>query len=128
MYQKAEQYNQAAEAYRQMAELDPDVAPRASAEVVETYRLAKDFTKAEAEAESASKKYPNDRLVRGVHASLLADMGKTDEAVAETRKLLDGKNDRDIYINLAQIYDKAKNFPRDGEDVGFRREAFHRQR
>ena len=45
-----------------------------------------------------------------VHASLLADMGKTDEAVAETRKLLDGKNDRDTYINLAQIYDKAKNF------------------
>jgi tetratricopeptide (TPR) repeat protein len=110
LYQKAEQYNLAAEAYRQMAELDPDVAPRASAEVVETYRLAKDFAKAEAEADSASKKYPNDRLVRGVHASLLADMGKTDQAVAETRKLLDGKNDRDIYINLAQIYDKAKNF------------------
>ena len=111
LYQKAEQYNLAAEAYRQMAELDPDVAPRASAEVVETYRLAKDFAKAEAEADSASKKYPNDRLVRGVHASLLADMGKTDQAVAETRKLLDGKNDRDTYINLAQIYDKAKNFP-----------------
>ncbi len=111
LYQKAEQYNQAAEAYRQMAELDPDVAPRASAEVVETYRLAKDFSKAEAEADAASKKYPNDRLVRSVRASLLADMGKTDEAVAETRKLLDGKNDRDTYINLAQIYDKAKNFP-----------------
>ncbi|HLK20448.1 MAG TPA: tetratricopeptide repeat protein [Bryobacteraceae bacterium] len=110
LYQKAEQYNLAAETYRQMAELDPDVAPRASAEIVETYRLAKDFSKAEAEAEAASKKYPNDRLVRGVHASLLADMGKTEQAVAETKKLLDGKNDRDIYINLAQIYDKAKNY------------------
>ena len=110
LYQKTEQFNLAAEAYRQMAELDPDVAPRASAEVVETYRLAKDFAKAEAEADAASKKYPNDRLVRSVHASLLADMGRTDQAVAETKKLLDGKNDRDTYINLAQIYDKAKNY------------------
>ncbi len=110
LYQKTEQYTAAVETYRQMAELDPDAAPRASAEVVETYRLAKDFPKAETEAEAASKKYPADRLVRSVHASLLADMGKTDEAVAETRKLLDGKNDRDTYINLAQIYDKGKNF------------------
>ena len=110
LYQKIEQFGPAVETYRQMAELDPDVAPRALAEVVDTYRLAKDFPKAEAEAEAASKKYPADRLVVSVHASLLADMGKTDQAVAETRKLLDGKNDRETYINLAQIYDKAKNF------------------
>lgn len=111
LYQKTEQYTLAADTYRQMGDLDPDSAPRASAEVVETYRLAKDFPKAEAEAEAAAKKYPNDRIVRSVHASLLADMGKTDQAVAETRKMLDGKNDRDTYINLAQIYDKAKNYP-----------------
>jgi tetratricopeptide (TPR) repeat protein len=110
LYQKIEQFGAAVETYRQMAELDPDVAPRALAEVVDTYRLAKDFPKAEAEAEAASKKYPADRLVVSVHASLLADMGKTDQAVTETRKLLDGKNDRETYINLAQIYDKAKNF------------------
>jgi len=110
LYQKMEQFSAAVETYRQMAELDPDVAARASAEIVETYRVAKDFPKAEAEAEAASKKYPADRLVVSVHASLLADMGKTDQAVAETRKLLDGKNDREVYINLAQIYDKAKNF------------------
>jgi tetratricopeptide (TPR) repeat protein len=110
LYQKTEQYTLAADTYRQMGELDPDAAPRASAEVVETYRLAKDFPKAEAEAEAAAKKYPNDKIVRSVHASLLADMGKTDQAVAETRKMLDGKNDRDTYINLAEIYDKGKNY------------------
>ena len=54
--------------------------------------------------------YPDDRAVRQARASLLADMGKTDQAISETRKLLDGKSDRDIYISLAQIYDKAKNF------------------
>ena len=110
LYQRVEQYSAAVETFHQMGELDPDTGARASAEIVETYRLAKDFTKAEAEADAASKKYPNDRVVRSVHASLLADMGKTDQAVAETRKLLDGKNDRDTYIQLAQIYDKAKNY------------------
>jgi tetratricopeptide (TPR) repeat protein len=110
LYRQIEQYPQAVEAFRQIPDLDPDAAPRASAEIVETYRAAKDFPKAEAEADAAIKKYPDDRVVRSVHASLLADMGKTDQAVAETRKLMDGKNDREVYLNLAQIYDKAKNF------------------
>lgn len=110
LYRQTEQYPQAVEVFRQIPDLDPDAAPRASSEVVETYRLAKDFPKAETESDAALKKYPNDRVVRSVHASLLADLGKTEQALAETRKLMDGKNDREVYINLAQIYDKAKNF------------------
>jgi len=110
LYRSTEQYPQAVEVYRQIADLDPDSASRASAEIVETYRVGKDFPKAETEAEAALKKYPTDRVVRSVHASLLADLGKTDQALAETKKLMDGKNDRETYISLAQIYEKAKNF------------------
>jgi len=110
LYRTVEQYPQAVEVFRQIPDLDADASSRASAEIVETYRQAKDFPKAEAEADAAVKKYPDDRMVRSVHASLLAELGKTDQALAETRKLMDGKNDRDVYINLAQIYDKAKNF------------------
>jgi tetratricopeptide (TPR) repeat protein len=105
-----EQYGPAVDAFRQIGELDPDAAPRAEAQIIETYRQAKDFSKAEAEADAASKKFPSDRLVRTERASLLSDLGKTDQAVAETRKLMDGKNDRDAYLNLAEIYQKAKNF------------------
>jgi tetratricopeptide (TPR) repeat protein len=110
LYRSLEQYANAVDVYRQIQELDPDSAARAAAEIVETYRIAKDFAKAEAEADAALKKYPTDRVVRTVHASLLADLGKTDQAVAETRKLMDGKEDRDAYVSLAQIYEKAKNF------------------
>jgi tetratricopeptide (TPR) repeat protein len=110
LYRATEQYSLAIEAFRQMGDLDGDSAPRAAAEIIDTYRVAKDFPKAEAEAEAASKKYPNDRTVRIERASVLADIGKTDQAIAETRKLLDGKNDRETYISLAQIYDKAKNY------------------
>jgi tetratricopeptide (TPR) repeat protein len=115
LYRQVEQYPQAVEVFRQIPDLDPDAASRASAEIVETYRSAKEFPKAEAEAEAAVKKYPDDRVVRSVHASLLAELGKTDQALAETRKLMDGKNDREVYINLAQIYDKAKNFAEMGK-------------
>jgi tetratricopeptide (TPR) repeat protein len=93
-----------------MADMDPDLGARAAAQIIDTYRIAKDYTKATQEAEAANKKYPNDRLVRATRASLLAEVGKTDEAVSEMKKLLDGKNDRETYISLAQIYDKAKNF------------------
>jgi tetratricopeptide (TPR) repeat protein len=101
--------------FHQIIDLNPDGAPQATAAIVETYLLAKDFPKAEAEADAALKKYPDDRTVRSVHASLLADMGKTDQALAETRKLMDGKHDREVYLSLAQIYDKSKNFAEMGK-------------
>ncbi len=106
----SEQYTAAADVFRQIADVDPSAAPRALAEVVETYRQAKDFAKAEAEAETAYKKFPMDRMVVAERASLLADLGKSDLAIAETRKMMDGKNDRESYLALAQIYEKAKNF------------------
>ena len=44
------------------------------------------------------------------HATLLADLGKNDQAVAEVKKLMDGKNDRETDMTLAQLYDKARKF------------------
>ena len=110
LYSKNEEYGAAVEAFRQIAALDPDLAPRATAEVIETYRAAKEFAKAEEEADAAAKKFPSDRMLKTIRASVLADGGKTEQAVAEARSLVDGKNDREAYITLAQIYEKAKNF------------------
>jgi tetratricopeptide (TPR) repeat protein len=115
LYSKNEQYPQAAETYRQIGEVDPDSAAKASAFVIDAYRSARDFPKADQEAAAAAKKYPGDRAVVGARASLLADEGKSDQAVAETKKLLDGKNDRETYLSLAQIYEKAKNWPEMGK-------------
>ena len=115
LYRTNEQYPQAVDTFRQIIELDSSAAPRAEAQIIDTYRLAKDFSKAEAESDAALKKFPNDRTVRSVHASLLADVGKTDQAIAEMKKLLDGKNDRETYLELAQIYEKTKNFTEMGK-------------
>jgi tetratricopeptide (TPR) repeat protein len=110
MYRSAEQYDKAIETYRQIPELDPSAASRAAAQVADTYRAAKQFNKALEEVTAASKKYPDDRIVRSVRASILADTGNTAEAVAEAKKLFDGKSDRETWITLAQIYEKGHNY------------------
>lgn len=110
LYRANEQAQQAVEAFRQVAELDPDLGARAAAQIVEAYRGDRQFARAEQEAEAAHKKYPNDRTVRLMRASVLADIGKAAQAIADVEKLLDGKNDRDTHLALAQLYDKAKDY------------------
>ena len=110
LYRTNEQWAQAVETFRQIGEIDPESGSKAAAQVIDTYRAGREFPKAEQEAEAAARKYPNDRVVRSARAAMLADMGKTDQAIAETKKLLGGKDDRDTYLSLAQIYDKAKNY------------------
>ncbi|HEX3683982.1 MAG TPA: tetratricopeptide repeat protein [Bryobacteraceae bacterium] len=110
LYREAQDYDSAIDTFRQLAELNPDLASRAQAQIVDTYRLAKDYTKAQQESDAAAKKFPNDRVVNEVRAQLFADEGKTDLAIAELKKLLDGKNDRETYVAMAEVYQKGKNF------------------
>jgi tetratricopeptide (TPR) repeat protein len=111
MYRAAEQYPKAIEVFKQIADVDPDMASRGAVQIIETYRIAKDLPKAEVEAKASIAKYPGDRTLRGVYASLLADEGKSDAAIAEMKKLLAEKSDRDTWVSLAQVYEKAKRFP-----------------
>ena len=53
-----QQPREAAETLRQMGDLDPDLAPRAAAEIIETYRLSRDYKKASEEADAANKTSP----------------------------------------------------------------------
>ena len=100
----------AVDAFRQLGELEPDLAKDAAIQIIATYQSAKDYAKYEQEAEAAVKKWPSDPGIHFAHATMLADMGKIDPAVAEVKKQLDGKNDRQVYLNLAVVYDKGKKF------------------
>jgi tetratricopeptide (TPR) repeat protein len=117
MYRQSEQPVKAIELFRQITEVDPNLSARAAAQIVETHRGAGDFAAAEQEAESAIKKFPADRTLRVVRASLLAEMGKGDQAVSELKKLLDGKNDRETYLSLAQVHEKTKNYGEMGKAI-----------
>ena len=114
LYRSAEHYSEAVDAFRQMADLDPEAAPRVSAAIIDTWRAAKDFKKADAELQAAWKKSPTDRVLTGAKASLLADEGKIDEAVAVLHALPDVDKDWTTQINIAQTYEKGKRF----DDMG----------
>ena len=112
LYRTNEQYPEAVDTFRQIAQLDtaPETGARVEAEIIDTYRTSRDLAKASAESDAAAKKYPDDRVLRSERASLLADLGKTQEAVAEAKKLIDGTHDREAYMTLSEIYEKAKDW------------------
>jgi tetratricopeptide (TPR) repeat protein len=115
MYRSNEQPQEALAVFREIAELDPSLGSRAAAQVIETYRGSKEYARAEREADQAVKKYPDDRMLRMVRASVLSDAGKHAQAVEDLKKLLDGKADREVQLSMAQAYEKAREFGRMGQ-------------
>jgi len=111
LYRNNSQFSDAATAFREVGELDKEVAPRAAAQIIESWRQGKDYAKAVAEADEALKKFPGDRMIRLVRASALAEMGRGKEAVDDVKSMLDGKTDRETHLQLAQLYDRMKNYP-----------------
>jgi len=105
-----EHYPQAVDAFHQLAALGGDRAPRAAVQVIDTYRQQKDYASALKEADAALKKFPDERMIKVEHATVLGDQGKVEEAVTEMRGLLKGDHDRDTLLTIAQIYDRGRRF------------------
>ena len=110
LYRSVDQTDAAVDAFRQMADVDVSVAARASAQIIDTYRSGKEFQKAQQEADAAGKKWPEDRTLRVVRDTLLAELGKVDEAAADLKKTFDGKTDRATYLSLADVYEKGRKY------------------
>ena len=110
LHRSVDQTDPAVDAYRQIAELDSALGPRAAARIVDTFRTGREFTKAQQEADAAAKKYADDVTLRVVRDTLWADLGKVDEAANDLKKLLGGKEDHDTHVALAQIYEKGRRF------------------
>lgn len=110
LYRTDQQYDRAVDSFRQAAALNSSLENREDAQIIETYRAKKDYAKATAETDAALAKFPNDRTLQQIRAEVLSDEGKFDEAIAVLKKQLDGKMDRDIYLAMADTYQKAKNY------------------
>jgi tetratricopeptide (TPR) repeat protein len=111
LYRASGKYPEAVAAFRELGETDPEQASHAAVQVIETYRAEKKLPEARKEMEAALKKYPKDRSVMLENASLLAEQGKTTEAVAVFRNLMGPTPDRDLLLAIAQVYEKAKKYP-----------------
>lgn len=95
---------------RQITDLNPEAAPRVEVEVVETLMSAKEFKQAREAADSAIKKYWDNRLVQLEHASVMSELGQYAQAIKELRALKGADKDREILIAISQVQDKAKQF------------------
>jgi tetratricopeptide (TPR) repeat protein len=102
----------ALDTFQKMLSLGGENAKRGYQEIIDTYRQAKEWQKATDEAKLATEKLPNDRDLKMVYASQMADEGQPDEAIAQVKALLKGTpEDRDVYINLATMYSRLKRWP-----------------
>lgn len=110
LYRQAGEVDQAVAAFNEIARIDPEVGNRASAQIVETYRGARRYKDAEKEVLAAQSRYGDDRLTRLMLANVHTDLGQFDKAAATLKTLMDGKNDRETYLSLAQVYEKAKDY------------------
>lgn len=102
----------AIETFQKMLPLGDDNAERGYQQLIDTYREAKQWQKATDVAKEATQKLPNDRGLKMVYAAQLADMGQVDAGLDQVKSLLKGNaDDRDVYINLAQMYTRLKRWP-----------------
>jgi len=101
----------AVETFRKMMPLGDENATRAYQQLIDTYRDAKQWPQATAVAREAVAKLPNNRDLRLVLDSQIADQGDPDKALADARTLLKGTpEDREIYIALAQMDSRLKRW------------------
>jgi tetratricopeptide (TPR) repeat protein len=123
LYRDAQNYQAALYTYQELGHLGDEEDHRARLLLMETYRQSKDLPKALQIGKEAVAKYPADGPIRASYALLLGENQQPDEAV----KLLQGnlKNnqaDRDIYLNIAQVYERAHRY-KEAEDAARKAEA-----
>lgn len=112
--------NQAAlDTFRKMLTLGDENAVRGYQQIIDTYRESKQWQQATDAAKEAVQKLPNDRGLRMVLDSQLADMGEVDKALKDVRSLLKGTpEDREVYITLAQMSTRLKRWNEAEEALG----------
>jgi len=111
VYREQENYTAAIDTFRKMLPLGDENARSAYQEIIDTYREAKQWPQATAVAKEAVQKLPDDRDLRMVLDSQLADTGEVDKSVADIRSMLKGgPEDREIYLRLGIIFTRAKRY------------------
>jgi tetratricopeptide (TPR) repeat protein len=117
VYRDGNQEQQALDTFQKMLALGKDNAKRGYQEIIDTYRQAKQWQKATDAAKEATEKLPEDRELKMVYASQIADMGQPDLALDQVKSLLKGTpEDREVYLNLGTMYSRLKRW-QDAEAV-----------
>jgi tetratricopeptide (TPR) repeat protein len=111
LYRDTQNYQAAIYTFEELGHLGEEEDRRARMMIMDTYRAAKDLSKALQTGKEALAKYPADPAIRTSHALLLGENGQTDEAVKILRAQLRGDaGDRETYLNMAQVYERGRRY------------------
>ncbi len=111
LYREASNYTAAVNTFEEMLRLGTDEDRRARILIVDTYRDARDMSKALDAAHKAVEAYPKDRSIRIAQALLLGENAQADQAVSQLRPLLDGSPaDFEVQLDIAQVYEESKRW------------------
>ena len=112
IYREERKTELALQTFRSLTQGNNDeAASRGYQEMIDTYREVKDWPQATAVAKEAADRFPTDKNVQLMYASLLADNGQTDAALAKVKSMLKGTpEDRDVYVGLAQIQGRLRHY------------------
>src|SRR5690242_7434672 len=111
LYREVQNYQAAIYTFEELGHLGDEEDRRARMMLMDTYRAAKDLPRALQTGKEAMAKYPADPSIRTSHALLLGENGQTDDAVKILRAQLHGDtNDRETYLNIAQVYERGRRY------------------
>jgi tetratricopeptide (TPR) repeat protein len=122
VYHEENKTDQAIAAYQKMIDMGGDTALRGLEAQVEVYGEAKMFDKAVELARKAVESKPKDLDLKLMLAGTLVEQGKSEDALAMTKALLDNPDpnnpnkDRLIWLKLGQFYTEMRRW-KDAEDA-----------
>ncbi len=118
LYRDTQNYPAAVNTYEELARLGDEDDRKARLLIMDTYRSAKDLAKALQAGKEAVAKYPKDPAVKASYALLLGESNQTDEAAKALHAQLNGtESDRETYLNIAQIYERARRYSEAEQNV-----------
>jgi tetratricopeptide (TPR) repeat protein len=111
LYRETSNYTAAVNTFEEMLRLGTDEDRRARVMIMDTYRDARDISKALDAARKAANAYPKDRSILIAQALLFGENAQADQAVSQLRALLDGSAaDFEIQLDIAQVYEESKRW------------------
>jgi tetratricopeptide (TPR) repeat protein len=111
LYRDTQNYQAAVNTYEELGRLGDEEDRRARLLVIDTLSMAKDLPKALQAGKESVAKYPKDPAIKARYALLLGETNQTDEAAKLLRTQLTGsESDRETYLNIAQIYERARRY------------------
>ncbi len=111
LYRETSNYPAAINTFEEMLRLGTEEDRRARVMIMDTYRDARDISKALDAAHKAAAAYPKDRPILVEQALLYGENAQADQAASQLRALLDGSSaDFEIQLDIAQVYEQSKRW------------------